>query len=83
MIDYNINLFEDMTTFSMADPSLQGGISNINFWAYKRVFSDLAWLTLLASCLLLGFVLTLSKFIERPKYVLGSITCITRSLEER
>ena len=39
-----MNLFKDITTFNMLDPAKLGGLSNVNFWAYKNVFTLEAWL---------------------------------------
>ena len=51
VIEFNINLFKDLTTFNMLDPSSIGGLSNVNFWAYKNVFTMAAWLVQLLAML--------------------------------
>ena len=55
VIDYNINLVRDLTTFVMVNPSTLGGISNVNFFAFMKVFHIDAWSFLFVITLIAAF----------------------------
>ena len=42
-MDFNVNLAPDITTFTLINPSNYAGLSNVNFWAFKRTFTVTSW----------------------------------------
>ena len=76
VIDFSLNLYDYITTFVMQDPVSSGGISNINFWAYKRIFSETLWYIFIATTLgLTGAIYTLRFFGPRAEEM-GYFQCL-------
>ena len=67
MIDFDVNLFEDIGTFNMLNPALGTGISNVNFWAYKNVLMDEAWAVLFLVFLVSATALMLTRVFPNHK----------------
>ena len=77
MIDFTLNLYDYVITFVMQDPAQAGtSISNINFWAYMRIFSVPLWLTFLAACVVITATIYVFRWFGPQRDEVSTLHCI-------